>query len=173
MPLRMFAVEGMMGLRSLRDADGTAILRAVVAANSSIADGVASALKPRRTRITPYPATATARASRTRETAFHGFMSTSIPSHYHRPARTKGGNGRSQFEVADVDAGVFFCGRRIEMMRHSESSPKGLDARPKGRLLVYGADGAITLAILNLIGRFFKLGMETKQFASRRDRRRY
>src|ERR1700739_2564166 len=30
-----------------------------------------------------------------------------------------------QVEVADVDAGVFFCGRRIEMMRHGESSPKG------------------------------------------------
>jgi len=34
------------------------------AANSSIADGVASALKPRRTRISPYPTTATARANR-------------------------------------------------------------------------------------------------------------
>jgi hypothetical protein len=36
-----------------------------------------------------------------------------------------------QVKVADVDAGIFFCGRRIEMMRHGESSPKGLDARPK------------------------------------------
>ena len=36
-----------------------------------------------------------------------------------------------QVEVADVNAGVFFCGRRIEMMRHGESSPKGLDPRPK------------------------------------------
>jgi len=53
MPARMFSVEGMMGLRSWRYEDGTAILRAVVAANSSIADGVASALKPRRTRINP------------------------------------------------------------------------------------------------------------------------
>src|SRR5258708_36863885 len=77
MPARMFSVEGMMGLRSWRYADGTAILRAVVAANSSIADGVASALKPRRTRISPYPAAATARANRISETAFQGFMSTS------------------------------------------------------------------------------------------------
>ena len=51
MPPRMFSVEGTMGLRSWRYADGTANLRAVVAANSSIAEGVASALKPRRTRI--------------------------------------------------------------------------------------------------------------------------
>ena len=29
-----------------------------------------------------------------------------------------------------------------------------------------GADGAIILDILNLIGRFFKFGMETKQFPS-------
>ena len=29
-----------------------------------------------------------------------------------------------QVEVADVDAGVFFCGRRIEMMRHGESPPE-------------------------------------------------
>jgi hypothetical protein len=50
------------------------------------------------------------------------------------------------------------------MMRHGESSPKGLDARPKGRSLGCGADGAIILDILNLIGRFFKFGMETKQF---------
>jgi hypothetical protein len=77
MPARMFTAEGMMGLRSWRYADGTAILRAVVAANASIADGVSSALKPRRTRISPYPAAATARANRIRETAFQGFMSTS------------------------------------------------------------------------------------------------
>src|SRR5579863_7436366 len=77
MPPRMFSVEGMMGLRSWRYEDGTAILRAVVAANSSIADGVASALKPRRTRIKPYPAVASARANRMSETAFQGFMSTS------------------------------------------------------------------------------------------------
>ena len=57
MPPRMFSVEGMMGLRSWRYADGTAILRAVVAANSSIADGVPSALKPRRSRVSPYPVT--------------------------------------------------------------------------------------------------------------------
>jgi hypothetical protein len=36
-----------------------------------------------------------------------------------------------QVEVADVNAGVFFCGGRIEMMRHGESSPQRLDARPK------------------------------------------
>src|ERR1700684_726568 len=77
MPARMFSVEGTIGLGSWRYADGTANLRAVVAANSSIADGVASALKPRRTRVTPYPAAATARAKRISETAFHGFMSTS------------------------------------------------------------------------------------------------
>jgi hypothetical protein len=77
MPPRMFSVEGVMGLRSWRYADGTANLRAVVAANSSIADGVASALKPRRTRVSPYPAAATARAIRISETAFQGFMSTS------------------------------------------------------------------------------------------------
>jgi hypothetical protein len=39
MPPRMFSVEGSMGLRSWRYADGTANLRAVVAASSSIADG--------------------------------------------------------------------------------------------------------------------------------------
>src|SRR5271169_253348 len=77
MPARMFCGEGMMGLRSWRDADDTAILRAVVAANSSIADGVASALKPRRTRIDPYPAAATARANRISKTAFQGFTSSS------------------------------------------------------------------------------------------------
>jgi hypothetical protein len=77
MPARMFSVEGMMGLRSWRFADGTAILRAVVAANSSIAEGVASALKPRRTRVSPYPAAATARANRISETAFQGFVSMS------------------------------------------------------------------------------------------------
>src|ERR1700726_622300 len=86
MPLRMFSVEGMMGLRSWRYADGTANLRAVVAANSSIGDGVASALKPRRTRIDPYPAAATARANRISETTFHGFMSTSpVPSRHDLP----------------------------------------------------------------------------------------
>ena len=77
MPLRMFSVEGMMGLRSWRYADGTAILRVVVAANSSIADGVASALKPRRTRVSPYPTAAIVRANKISETAFQGFMSTS------------------------------------------------------------------------------------------------
>ena len=46
MPPRMFSVEGGMGFRSWRYPDGTANLRAVVAASSSIADGVASALKP-------------------------------------------------------------------------------------------------------------------------------
>src|SRR6202041_2908920 len=46
-----------------------------------------------------------------------------------------------QVEVTDVDAGVFFCGRRIEVMRHGESSPKGLAARPKGRSLGCGAAG--------------------------------
>src|SRR5580704_11759133 len=76
MPPRMFSVEGMMGLRSWRYADGTANLRAVVAANSSIADGVASALKPRRTRVAEYPAVATARANRISEATFQGFMST-------------------------------------------------------------------------------------------------
>src|ERR1700722_9177887 len=74
MPPRMFSVEGTMGLRSWRYADGTAILRAVVAASSSIADGVASALKPRRTRMSPYPAAATARANRISKNAFQGFI---------------------------------------------------------------------------------------------------
>src|SRR5580700_6734837 len=78
MPPRMFSVEGTMGLRSWRYADGTAILRAVVAANSSIADGVSRALNPRRTRVNPYPAAATASAIRISETAFQGFMSTSF-----------------------------------------------------------------------------------------------
>src|SRR6202051_2671814 len=92
----MFSVEGMMGLRSWRYEDGTTNLRAVVAASTSIADGVASALKPRRTRISPYPAAATARAHRINETAFQGFMSTSpVPWHRRPPARTKGGTGRS------------------------------------------------------------------------------
>src|ERR1700722_20795802 len=77
MPPRLFSVEGMMGLRSWRYSDGTAILRAVVAANSSIGDGGASALKPRRTRVSPYPAAATARANRISKTAFQGFMSAS------------------------------------------------------------------------------------------------
>src|SRR6202044_965296 len=77
MPARMFSVEGMMGLRSWRYADGTAILRAVVAANTSIGDGVASALKPRRTRINPYPEAATARANRISETTFQCIMSAS------------------------------------------------------------------------------------------------
>ena len=86
MPPRMFSVEGTMGLRSWRYADGKANLRAVVAANSSIADGVASALKPRRTRATPYPAAATARANRISETAFQGFMSTSSVQWHRRPA---------------------------------------------------------------------------------------
>jgi hypothetical protein len=96
MPPRMFSVEGMMGLRSWRYADGTANLRAVVAASSSIADGVASALKPRRTRISPYPAAATARAIRISETAFQGFISTSlVPCDRRPPARTKGGTVRS------------------------------------------------------------------------------
>jgi hypothetical protein len=86
MPPRMLSVEGMMGLRSWRDADGTAILRAVVAANSSIADGVASALKPRRTRVSPYPATATARAIRISEATFQAFISTSsVPSQHDSP----------------------------------------------------------------------------------------
>src|SRR5271168_2282568 len=76
MPPRMFSVEGVMGLRSWRNGDGTASLRAVVAASSSMADGVASALKPLRTRISPYPAAATARASRMSKTAFQGFMAT-------------------------------------------------------------------------------------------------
>src|SRR6201984_470483 len=58
---------------------------------------------------------------------------------HHRCARAAG----KQVEVADVDAGVFFCGRRIEMMRHGASSPKGLDARPKGRSLRCGLEGAI------------------------------
>ena len=60
---------------------------------------------------------------------------------HHRCARA----AAKQVEVADVYAGVFFCGRRIEMMRHGESSPKGLDARPKGRSLGCGVDGAIIL----------------------------
>jgi len=62
---------------------------------------------------------------------------------HHRCARA----AAKQVEVADVNAGVFFCGRRIEMMRHGESSPKGLDAKAKrwiawmhapGSQLVYG-----------------------------------
>src|ERR1700693_2757219 len=86
MPARMFSVEGMVGLRRWRYADGTASLRAAVAANSSIADGVASALKPRRTRVSPYPAAATARANRISETACRGFMSTSpVPSRHDLP----------------------------------------------------------------------------------------
>src|SRR5580698_9279087 len=111
MPARMFSVEGMMGLRSWRYAAGTAILRAVVAANSSIADGAASALKPRRTRVSPYPAAATARANRISETAFQGFMSISpvpsghdlpilgIPLNVQRPAETQNPNG----ELADAE----------------------------------------------------------------------
>src|ERR1700731_3367370 len=85
MPPRMFSVEGTMGLRSWRYADGTANLRAVVAANSSIADGVASALKPRRTRVSPYPAAATARAHRISEATFQGFISISPVSIRARP----------------------------------------------------------------------------------------
>src|SRR5579863_4560971 len=77
MPARMLSFEGGMGLRSWRYADGTANLRAVVAANTSTADGVASALKPRRTRISPYPAAATARVTRISETTFQIFMSAS------------------------------------------------------------------------------------------------
>ena len=88
MPPRMFSVEGTMGLRSWRYADGTANLRAVVAANSSIADGVASALKPRRTRVNPYPAAATARANRISEAIFQGLMSTSLCAEPARLTRT-------------------------------------------------------------------------------------
>src|SRR5580704_18212035 len=87
MPARMFSGEGMMGLRSWRYPDGTASLRAVVAANSSMADGVSSALKPRRTRITPYTAAATARANTISEIAFQGIMSSSpVPSRHDLPA---------------------------------------------------------------------------------------
>src|ERR1700730_18414148 len=101
MPARMFSVEGMMGLRSWRYADGTAILRAVVAANSSIGDGVASALKPRRTRVSPYPAAATARANRISETAFQGFMSISPVPWHRRPPPERGEiPAEVQFEVA-------------------------------------------------------------------------
>src|ERR1700727_1735721 len=86
MPPRMLSVEGVMGLRSWRYEDGKAILRAVVAASSSIADGVASALKPRRTRVSAYPATATARTNRISETAFQGFISSSpVPSRHDLP----------------------------------------------------------------------------------------
>src|ERR1700676_2618448 len=108
MPARMFSVEGMMGLRSWRYVDGTAILRAVVAANCSIPEGVASALKPRRTRVSPYAAAATARANRISETAFQGFMSTSPePATYQMEFRStvsdslqlKNPNG----ELADVE----------------------------------------------------------------------
>src|SRR5580700_1275339 len=108
MPPRMFSVEGVMGLRSWRYADGMATLRAVVAANSSIADGVASALKPRRTTVSPYPAAATARTNRISETAFQGFMSTSpVPSRHDLPGlgillndlRLKNPNGA----LADVE----------------------------------------------------------------------
>src|SRR5579863_9153890 len=98
MPPPMFFVEGTIGLRSWRYADGTASLRAVVAANTSIADGVASALKPRRTRIDPYPAAATARATRTSRDIFQGFISTirpAAPWNHRPPARTKAGTGRS------------------------------------------------------------------------------
>jgi hypothetical protein len=35
------------------------------------------------------------------------------------------GAAAKQVEVADVNSGVFFCARRIEMMRHGEASPKG------------------------------------------------
>src|SRR3974390_1838661 len=66
--------EGTVGLRSWRYADGTASLRAVVATNSSAADGVASALKPRRTRVIPYPTAATVRTSRISEATFQGFI---------------------------------------------------------------------------------------------------
>src|SRR5271163_3851224 len=91
MPARMFCIEGVMGLRSWRYEDGKAILRAVVAASSSIADGLASALKPRRTRVSPYPAAATARANRISKIAFQDFMPTSpVPGRRRPPARTMG-----------------------------------------------------------------------------------
>ena len=49
---------------------------------------------------------------------------------HHRCARV----AAKQVEVADVDAGVFFCGRRIEMMRHGESPPRGcLSGRDQAR----------------------------------------
>ncbi len=73
MPPRMFSVEGTMGLRSSREADGTAILRAVVAANSSIADGVASALKPRRTRIEPVSYGCNRKSKQNQQNGFPGF----------------------------------------------------------------------------------------------------
>ena len=73
MPRRMFSAEGWRGLRSWRYEDGTASFRAVVAANSSTADGVPSALKPRRTTVSPYPTTAIATANRISETTFQGF----------------------------------------------------------------------------------------------------
>src|ERR1700733_7641475 len=45
-----------------------------------------SALKPRRTRIDPYPAAATARANRISKATFQGFMSTSpVPSRHDLP----------------------------------------------------------------------------------------
>src|SRR5271155_4214224 len=101
MPARMFSVEGMMGLRSWRYVDGTAIVRAVVAANFSIADGVSSALKPRRTRIDPYPAAATARANRISKTAFQGFMSTfPVPNRRDLPGQILMGSWRT----SNVDA---------------------------------------------------------------------
>src|SRR5271168_5263706 len=90
MPPRMLSVEGAMGLRSSRYEDGTANFRAVVAASSSTADGVASALKPCRTRISPYTPAATARAHRISKTAFQGFMSTSpLPSRHDRRYQTE------------------------------------------------------------------------------------
>src|SRR5579863_10238509 len=88
MPARIFSVEGMRGFRSWRYSDGKANPRAVVAANSSTADGVPSALKPRRTRVTPYAAAATIRASRINETVFQGFMSTFlVPSRHDSPGQ--------------------------------------------------------------------------------------
>ncbi len=103
MPPRMFSVEGMMGLRSWRYPDGTANLRAVVAANTSIADGVASALKPRRTRVSPYPAAETARANRISKTVFQGFMSTSVAYPCHRrPPAIDLGLRRSQRELGHL-----------------------------------------------------------------------
>ena len=88
MPLRMFSVEGMMGLRSWRYADGTAILRAVVAANSSIADGVASALKPRRTRVSPVSRGCNRKSKQNKRNCFpelHVYLSCPVASSSARP----------------------------------------------------------------------------------------
>jgi hypothetical protein len=67
---------------------GQEVLRINLAADAGKGMGifVASALKPRRTRISPYPAAATARANRISETAYQGFMSTSpVPSRHDLP----------------------------------------------------------------------------------------